>query len=888
MSPVFLLIALIACRTPEKTDDTAALPDDTGPSVVDGDGDGYPADEDCNDADASIHPGAEEVCDGVDNDCDEEVDEELESTWYADADGDGWGDELESTEACEPGDGWVDRPGDCDDTDSSVNPGAEESCNDQDDDCDGGVDEELESTWYADADSDGYGDPRLSVFDCEPGTGWVADASDCDDANSDIHPAATERCDGVDDDCDGLSDDADSPVEGTTSWYLDADGDGYGDEAIATQACDQPSGHAAQAGDCDDADPAYNPGASEADCTDPADYNCDGSTGYADEDGDGWAACEECDDGDPAIHPGGTERCDGADNDCDGDIDEDDAVDTTTWYQDADGDGYGDAANSAEACSEPSGFTSDSGDCDDGDAAVSPGATEACDGVDNDCDGLVDDDDSGVAGTTSWYADADGDGYGSASYTTRACSQPSGYVADGSDCDDTEPAAWPGNDESCDGVDNDCDGSVDEADAVDAGTWYLDGDGDGWGADGASTEACSQPSGTVAEGGDCDDAEPAVHPGATESCNGIDDDCDGSVDEEPSDGDTWYTDADGDGYGDPGTARTTCSQPSGTVADATDCHDDDDSAYPGSTATELPFDGVDQDCDGEDRCSDLNCDGIPDLLFPSYRSDSTWETPSRVYYGTGYGFASSHGTSLDAVGPLAALVEDLDGDGYQDIVLGGYYDGTTRLVDTHLYWGSASGYSSSDLSLLATEGVIAIEAADLDGDGYIDLVFGSHYGTSYSSTSMIYWGSAAGYDDADRTELQTYGVYDLAIADLDQDGYDELIFAQYRSDGSFAVGSYVYWGSAAGYSGSDLTTLPMAGALAVLAEDLNGDGWLDLAFACYYSGSSYGTYSYVYWGSSTGPDSTNYDALYTYGSRNLAAVDADGDGHTDLVFSSYY
>ncbi len=1161
MNTFFLLLALLACRTPDKPADSAPPADDTGPVITDADGDGYPDDEDCDDADASIHPGAEETCDGVDNDCDEqvdeglllswyldadgdgygdpdgqgegcerpdgvaelgddcddsddavhpgaaercngidddcdgEVDEELQELWYADSDGDGWGNDGVTLDSCDPGAGWVASPGDCDDSSASVNPDAEELCNDRDDDCDGAVDEDLESTWYQDADGDGFGDPAVSTLDCAPGAGWVEDPSDCDDANSDIHPGADERCNGYDDDCDALVDDEDSPVSGTTTWYLDTDSDGYGDDGASLSACDQPTGHVPLGGDCDDGDPAYNPGASEADCTDPADYNCDGSTGYADADGDGWAACEDCDDTDASINADGTERCNGVDDDCDGDVDEDDAVDTSTWYLDADGDaygdpgsttqacdqptgytaavyasdcddgdaavnpagaercngvdddcdgavdegvtdtffldadgdGYGESGTTTSACSAPSGYTDVDGDCDDGDASVHPAGTELCDGIDDDCDGavdeadaadaatwyrdgdsdgygspsattvacdqpsgyladssdcddgdddihpgadehcdgtdedcdgtvddapvdadtwygdadgdgygeptvtveacaapsgyageasdcddtdasinpgaselcngddddcdgLVDDDDPDVTGGTAWHVDADGDGYGSGAYSVTACSQPAGYVADGSDCADTEADAFPGNDEHCDGIDNDCDGSADEADAVDAGTWYDDGDGDGYGDASTAVVACTQPSGTVdaALGADCDDADSAINPGADETCNGVDDDCDGSIDDDPIDGETWYDDLDGDGFGDPDSARLTCTQPSGTVADAGDCHDDDDTAYPGSTATEVPFDGVDQDCDGEDRCTDLNCDGVPDLLFPSYRSDSTWATDSRAFYGTGYGFASSHGVALEGEGPLSALVEDLDDDGYQDIVLGGYYDGTTRLVDSYIYWGSASGHSSADRTILATEGVIAVRAADLDGDGYTDLVFGSHYGSSYASSSMIYWGSASGYDDSDRTELQTYGVYDLQIADLDQDGWDELIFAQYYSGSSYAVGSYVYWGSASGYSSSDLTVLPTTGALAVLAEDLNGDGWLDLAFACYYSGSSYGAWSYVYWGSSSGPDSTNYDALYTYGTRNLASGDLDGDGYTDLVFASYY
>jgi len=428
---MLLFVLSLACRNKDTLTETGLVSGDSSPpEAVDNDNDGYDEDEDCDDFNNTVYPGAVEVpYNGVDDDCDE-------STLDDDLDQDGYG-EAE----------------DCDDANADISPEAVEACNGIDDDCDGEIDDAVGDLWYVDADEDGYGDPETGEQSCDGDEDTVADGTDCDDTDASAFPGGTEVCDEADDDCDGTVD------EGvTTTFYVDADGDGSGSKDLTVEACDVP-------------------------------------TGYDDDD-------EDCDDTDAAVSPNATEICDDVDNDCDGDIDGD-AVDIETWYRDGDGDTYGDPDTSTEDCDQPSGYVSDDTDCDDTDADVNPGVT--------------------------WYIDYDGDGYGSTAYTVDSCEQPSGYVADTSDCDDSNADINPDGDEVCNDEDDDCDSSVDEGDAG-GDTWYADSDGDGYGDATDSEVACDQPSGYVDNDDDCDDTDADAYTGATEVCDGSDNDCDGTAD----------------------------------------------------------------------------------------------------------------------------------------------------------------------------------------------------------------------------------------------------------------------------------------------------------------------------------------------------------------------
>ncbi|MES2638326.1 MAG: putative metal-binding motif-containing protein [Myxococcota bacterium] len=356
------------------------------------------------------------VADEVDN-C-----PDVSNSTQADADADGEGD------ACDDdadGDGYTSTTSggtDCDDTRAAVSPVGTETCaTTYDDNCDGSAndtDATACTTRYYDGDADTYGDTATLCTCTTSGLYTASRGGDCDDSLAATNPAGIETCDGADEDCDGTADE--DAVDRGTFW-IDADGDTFGG-ATSTLSCDTPDGYVVDASDCDD--------------------------------------------GDAAVSPAGIESCDGVDQDCDGTVD-DDPINPSAWFLDADLDGYGDPGTTVLGCVAPDGYVADPSDCDDGDGLVSPAGLEVCNGRDDDCDGTVD---IGAADGVNAYADTDGDGFGDPDAPVLLCGPEAGYVADATDCDDTDAAAYPDAPEQPNGRDDDCDGRADDG---------LDTDGDG-------------------------------------------------------------------------------------------------------------------------------------------------------------------------------------------------------------------------------------------------------------------------------------------------------------------------------------------------------------------------------------------------------------------------
>ena len=640
------------------------IDNDCDASTVDDDqdADGSPVALDCNDTDPEINPDAEDVCDGVDNNCSGTVDEGSAIDGWSDLDGDGYGDPLSPVSTCDADDITVVlNDGDCDDANADIHPGAAETCSDVVDlNCDGSV-------GAVDNDSDGF-------FACE----------ECDDGDATAYPGAPEVCDGHDNDCDGGLDN--NAVDATT-WYEDSDADTYGADAVTVATCAQPSGYVAIPGDCDDADPSINPGVVE-DCASSLDLNCDGSVGFEDADADGYAACEECDDSDATAFPGGVEVCDGVDNDCNGTPD-DSPSDPTTYYADADADGFGDGESSQDACAVPVGYVNNSTDCDDANLGVNPDASDVCDTVDNDCDATVDGD---ATYFSTFYADSDTDTYGDSDLSMVQCFVADGYVSDGTDCDDGDAAVSPAAAEVCDLVDNDCEGTVDLG-AIDGESWYSDVDADGYGA-GAAIVVCDQPASSVAVDGDCDDAQPAVNPDAVEVCDSVDNDCNDVVDDGATDAQTFYADVDGDGYGNADDTIEACgSAPAGYVADGTDCDDTSGTEYPGAPEA---CDGVDNNCTGgvDESGAEGEITFYADGDGDGYGNEA--DTLSACTAPAGYGTDASDCDDTDSAVSPAASEADNGGDDDCDLWVDEDFVAVGDLVITEIARQTYVGGSSSN------------------------------------------------------------------------------------------------------------------------------------------------------------------------------------------------
>jgi hypothetical protein len=659
-----------------------------------------------------------------------------------------------------------------------------------------------------------------------------------------------------------------------------------------------------------------------------------------DEDGDGFPLTVDCDDTNELVFPGADERCDGVDDDCDGNIDES-GVDGPGFWRDADGDGHGDGAFPSTACVAPVGYVDNDADCDDLDPLSGPGADERCDLEDNDCDGDIDED---PVDAPTWTGDKDGDGFGkSSSGQIVACEAPEGYVGNADDCNDGDAGLNP--------------------EAV----WYSDIDEDGYGGE-YTLVSCLPPSGYVDNNLDCDDLEAEVNPEGLEVCDDVDNDCDGLIDDDDDSVSgrlTWYEDLDGDGYG-VGEGETTCDPPATRASVDGDCDDADSTRSPGEL--EVCDDRIDNDCDGDadggcpvllgsgdvsvvggasrdyfgyavSADGDANGDGVDDLLIGAYGADTatTGAGAAYLFYGpflAGDAFDANDADvtilgkgASDNLGYALGYAPDVNGDGADEVVVTAYgnNDGATDAGAVYLFHGgalaSSTDVASADLTVwgVATSDTLgyylADASGDLDGDGIVELVVGAsgydvpalgaggvfvfsadHTGTTDADTApWVFTGDASG-------SSQYVGYSATVGRDLDGDGVGDVVIGAGGSGKTFVFSAPpegTYTVSDADVTLSGLKSTDSFGSM-LSVGDLDGDGAADLLVGARYDDSvaTAAGAVYVFSGPFTTTSLKGSDAVFKVSEESsyvymgapyqgLRAADLNGDGAEELLIGSY-
>lgn len=502
----------------------------------------------------------------------------------------------------------------------------------------------------------------------------------------------------------------------------------------------------------------------------------------------------------------------------------------------------------------------------DGDGAPRP----------SDCD----DSDPAVGAPSTWYADADSDGYGTAS-TASACAAPDGFAPAGGDCDDSRPGVNPGGVELCNGQDDDCDGKADGADSLDAATWYPDDDADGFGDETRATVACEAPADTwILAAGDCDDASANAFPGGTETWyDGIDGDCLGGDD----------FDADADGH-------------ASDAFSGEDCDDAD--AWVNPDRPEACGDGVDNDCDGvQTACA--------------WDGDLAVEDADSLFWS---------GANNDSLGASMTFVGDTDGDGRDDLLLGASYTNSSYGV-AWLVRTPAAGEHRVDEAAVAIRGMHSgsytgwsvAAAGDVDADGLADLWVGAR--TNYTevpeysvNAGVVYL--VHGPVDADLTlgdstdavygtEAQQQLGSRVAAGEITGDGAPDMA-AWFNPSGVSSVhegGVVVVSGHAGGRAPSTdgawiVGEKPgdyLAGHALEMGQDIDGDGIGDLVTSARFSAADSPSRVYVLPGPADTDGVISDLAIQLEGESRTDGAgyslalpgDSDGDGYGDLLVGAY-
>jgi len=296
---------------------------------------------------------------------------------------------------------------------------------------------------------------------------------------------------------------------------------------------------------------------------------------------------------------------------------------------------------------------------------------------------------------------------------------------------------------------------------------------------------------------------------------------------------------------------------------------------------------------------DFNSDGLPDIFLPC--NHAYGEMIDLAIYWDQPGYGLQHVSHLPTEGGKDAAVADFNRDGFADLVVVSGYNGARNELNAYVYWGSASGFSTEKRTLLPTQGAEAVVAADLNGDGWPEIVVANngrtyHVAVDYLRESYIYWNERGAFDPARKTILPTINGRDVAVSDLNGDKAPDIVLVSTGNQAGEA-GARIFWGGGNGYDRARSLFLPGEGSVATSLGDLNGDGRPDLVLVNSerLKGREGGIYnivetvqldSFIYWNSGDGFDASRRTGLPTVAGRDAAIGDLDRDGHPEVIFAN--